>query len=252
MELRPKSDQQWKRVQEIFSAAAELPFAEQPAFLDTECAGDPELRAEVESLLRADRTSDGAVVAAIGAEAEVLIRDSLIVGARLGDYRVVRELGHGGMGTVYLAERDDQHYRKQVAIKVVKRGMDTADVLGRFRYERQILANLDHPYVARLIDGGSTPDGRPFFVMDYVQGQPIDDYCNNQNLDVAARFRLFLLVCEAVFEAHRNLIVHRDLKPGNILVTSEGIPKLLDFGVARLLEGGADSVSPATAVSAGR
>jgi len=245
------SAEQWNRVQEIFSAAVELPPSEQDGMVEAACAGDPAVRAEVESLLRADSSGDAPVVSAIGSEAEVLLKDSRILGERLGDYRILSEIGRGGMGTVYLAARDDQNYRKQVAIKVVKRGMDSAEVLGRFRHERQILANLDHPYVARLIDGGSTADGRPFFVMDYVQGLPIDAYCRNQNLDVPARLRLFLRVCEAVSEAHRNLIVHRDLKPGNILVTSEGIPKLLDFGVARLLEPGADSVSPATAVSAG-
>jgi tetratricopeptide (TPR) repeat protein len=252
MESQSITEEQWNRVQEIFSAAADLPRAEQAAMLEQASAGDRIIRAEVESLLRADSVGDADVFSAIGLEAKALLQDSQILGSRLGDYRVVREIGQGGMGAVYLAERDDQHYRKQVAIKVVKRGMDTAEVLGRFRSERQILANLDHPYIARLIDGGSTADGRPFFVMDYVQGQPIDAYCRGHNLDVPARLRLFLRVCEAVSEAHRNLIVHRDLKPGNILVTPDGVPKLLDFGVARLLDPGVDSSYPATAVSAGR
>jgi tetratricopeptide (TPR) repeat protein len=251
MESPALTEEQWNRVQEIFCGALELPPAEQAAMVGRTTAGDPVVRAEVESLLRADSVGDADVVSAIGLEAKVLLRDSQILGSRLGDYRVIREIGQGGMGAVYLAERDDQHYRKQVAIKVVKRGMDTAEVLGRFRSERQILANLDHPYIARLIDGGSTADGRPFFVMDFVQGQPIDAYCRNQNLDVRARLRLFLRVCEAVSEAHRNLIVHRDLKPGNILVTSDGVPKLLDFGVARLLDPAMDSSYPATAVFAG-
>jgi eukaryotic-like serine/threonine-protein kinase len=251
MEAQPITDEQWARIQTIFSAAAELPDREQAAMLDQAVSGDPLVRAEVESLLRADRAGDAALLSAIGLEADVLLRDSRLIGARLGQYRVVREIGQGGMGAVYLAERDDEHYHKQVAIKVVKRGMDTAEVLGRFRYERQILANLDHPYIARLIDGGSTADGRPFFVMDYVQGEPIDAFCNSHNLDIPSRLRLFLRVCEAVSEAHRNLIVHRDLKPGNILVTPDGVPKLLDFGVARLLDPGVDPLSPATAVSAG-
>ncbi len=246
----PIPNTQWNRIQEIFSAAADLPRAEQSALLDSRCGGEPLVREEVESLLRADASGDADVLSAIGGEADDLLRDAGILGSRLGDYRVIRELGQGGMGTVYLAERDDENYRKQVAIKVVRRGMDTDELLGRFRHERQILANLDHPYIARLIDGGSTTDGRPFLVMDYVQGQPIDAYCVHRNLDIPSRLRLFIRVCEAVAEAHRNLIVHRDLKPGNILVTAEGVPKLLDFGVARLLEAGTDPAWPATAGTA--
>src|SRR5262249_48153167 len=140
--------------------------------------------------------------------------------------------------SVFLAERDDDEFRKQVAIKVVRRGMDTEEVLGRFRHERQILAGLEHPYIARLIDGGTTPDGRPFFVMEHVEGLPIDAYCRERQLDLKSRLRLFVQVCEAVSYAHRALVVHRDLKPSNILVTSDGVPKLLDFGVAKLLGAG--------------
>ena len=139
------------------------------------------------------------------------------------------------MGAVYLAVRDDDEYRKQVAIKLVKPGMDTDEVLGRFRHERQILANLDHPYIARLLEGGTTSQGRPFFVMDYVEGLPLDVFCRERALSVRARCEVFLKICEAVSHAHRNLVVHRDLKPGNIFVTREGAPKLLDFGVAKLL-----------------
>src|SRR5262249_40010969 len=149
-----------------------------------------------------------------------------LAGIRLGAYRLIEELGRGGMGSVYLAERDDDQFRKQVAVKIVKRGMDTREVLSRFRHERQILASLEHPYIARLLDGGTTPDGRPFFVMEKVDGQPIDEYCRDHSLDVESRLRLFLRVCEAVSHAHRALVVHRDLKPGNILVTGEGVPKL--------------------------
>ncbi len=181
------------------------------------------------------------VASAIGAEAEFLLSASNPVSARLGAYRVIRELGRGGMGSVYLATRDDDQYQKQVAIKVIRHGMDTADVLDRFRHERQILANLDHPYIARLVDGGTAPDGRPFFVMDYVEGRPVDVYCRETGLDVKARCLLFLSICEAVAHAHRNLVVHRDLKPSNILITETGTPRLLDFGVAKLLNAGRES-----------
>jgi tetratricopeptide (TPR) repeat protein len=155
---------------------------------------------------------------------------------RMGAYRILRAIGRGGMGAVYLAIRDDDQYRQQVAIKIVKRGMDTADVLRRFRDERQILAGLEHPYIARLLDGGCTGDGRPFLVMELVEGQRINDYCRDRNLSAEARCRLFLRVCEAVSYAHRKLVVHRDLKPANILITAEGMPKLLDFGLAKIVD----------------
>ena len=225
----------WERVQELFLAAADLAESEQPAWLDDACMGDAGLREEVESLLRADRASAVSLSTAIETAAGALLEEPPIVGLRLGAYRVIREIGRGGIGAVYLAERDDDQFHKEVAIKIVKRGMDTAEILGRFRHERQILANLDHPYIARLIDGGTTPDGRPFFVMEYVEGQAIDAFFRDRSLSVEERLELFLRVCEAVSYAHRSLVVHRDLKPGNILVTADGIPKLLDFGVAKLL-----------------
>ena len=230
----------WDRIQEIFLQAADLPPAERAVFLDRTCNDDAEVRREVESLLRADATGEFAVQTAIKSEAASMLDESSLVGARLGPYRLLNEIGRGGMGSVYLAERDDEHYRKLVAVKVVKRGMDTAGVLARFRHERQILAGFEHPYIARLIDGGTTPDGRPFFVMEYIEGQPIVTYCQERNLDLESRLRLFLRACEAVSYAHRALVVHRDLKPNNILVDREGIPKLLDFGVAKLLDPGAD------------
>jgi tetratricopeptide (TPR) repeat protein len=180
-----------------------------------------------------------------------MLQEPSFAGARLGAYRVVREIGRGGMGSVYLAERDDDQFHKLVAIKVVKRGMDTEEVLGRFRHERQILAGLEHAYIARLIDGGTTPDGRPFFVMEKVEGQPVDVYCREHNLNLKSRLRLFVRICEAVSYAHSNLVVHRDLKPGNILVTAEGVPKLLDFGVAKLLDPDADSGLTSTVYGAG-
>jgi serine/threonine protein kinase/tetratricopeptide (TPR) repeat protein len=231
------SGHNWDQIQEIFFKTADLPDSERDAFLARACGGDAGLRSEVESLLRADAAGDSAIAAAIGSEVSALLDDQTsLVGTRMGPYRLLKEIGRGGMGAVYLGERDDELYRKLVAVKVVKRGMDSAEVLARFRHERQILAGLEHPYIARLIDGGTTPDGRPFFVMEYVQGQPIDAYCREQGLDPKSRLRLFLRVCEAITYAHRALVVHRDLKPSNILVSAEGIPKLLDFGVAKLLD----------------
>jgi hypothetical protein len=148
---------------------------------------------------------------------------------RLGPYRLIREIGHGGMGTVYLGVRDDDAFQKRVAIKVLKRGMDTESIVRRFRHERQILASLEHPFIAGLLDGGTTPDGRPYFAMEYVEGQPIVEYCDTHRLDTAARLELLRKVCAAVQYAHQNLIIHRDIKPANVLVTADGTPKLLDF-----------------------
>jgi tetratricopeptide (TPR) repeat protein len=162
-------------------------------------------------------------------------------GERLGAYRILRALGRGGMGSVYLALRDDDQYRQQVALKIVKPGLDTADVLCRFRRERQILAGLEHRYIARLLDGGCTPEGRPYLVMELVHGHPITEYCRDRKLGIEARCRLFLKVCEAVSFTHRKLVVHRDLKPANILVAADGSPKVLDFGLAEILAGDSHS-----------
>src|SRR5215469_9071308 len=248
----------WERAQKLFLEAADLSPREQARFLDATCGANDELRGEVESLLAADRKNGQGVVAAVESAAALLFDpDALtptgdsqdLAGQRLGPYRVVREIGRGGMGAVYLATRDDDQYRKQVAIKVVKRGMDSAEVLGRFRHERQILANLDHPFIARLLDAGTTSDGRPFLVMDYVEGVPVDVFCRQLALRVKDRLLLFLRISEAVSHAHRNLVVHRDLKPGNIFVTADGSPRLLDFGVAKLFspESARDAAAPTLA-----
>lgn len=156
-------------------------------------------------------------------------------GKRIGAYRLLREIGRGGLGTVYLAARADDAYQKEVAIKLLRRGLDTEDILRRFRNERQILADLDHPNIARLIDGGTSDDGLPYFVMEYVEGESILAYCDAHQLSTAERLNLFRKVCAAVTYAHQHLVIHRDLKPSNILVTAEGEPKLLDFGIAKLL-----------------
>jgi tetratricopeptide (TPR) repeat protein/tRNA A-37 threonylcarbamoyl transferase component Bud32 len=230
--------ERWRRVEAILAAAIELDGDARSAYLANECGDDAELRAEVESLLAFDDEGGGETLARVvrGAASE-FEADCLSVpqGVRLGAYRIIREIGRGGMGTVYLAERDDDQFRKRVAIKLVTHGMDTKALLGRFRREREILARLEHPYIARLLDGGSNADGRPYLVMEYVEGTAINAYCVERGLAVRDRILLFLKVLAAVECAHRNLVVHRDLKPGNILIDTEGSPKLLDFGIAKLL-----------------
>jgi eukaryotic-like serine/threonine-protein kinase len=230
---------QWQRVDELLDALMELQTAERAAFLDRECDGDNALRGEVESLLAAHDQASGYFDSQPAAIADDLIRDrqaEALVGHAIGPYRIVREIGRGGMGVVYLAERTDDQYRRQVAVKLLWPGMLNTEIVRRFRRERQILANLDHPNVAKLFDGGTTEEGWPYFVMEYVAGQPITEYCNARRLSVAERLRLFQQVCAAVQYAHQTLIIHRDLKPGNILVTEDGTAKLLDFGIAKLLD----------------
>ena len=228
-------DDSWRRVEELFLAALDVPEEQRAAFLDRECGSDAELRKETESLLKADTDSGKRISMVVEDSAyHLLDRDSMF-GKMLGPYQVMEEIGRGGMGTVYAAARADREYQKRVAVKVVKRGVDTDAVLERFRHERQILAGLDHPYITRLIDGGTSSDGRPYFVMELVEGRPITTFCREKGLGVRERCELFRKVCEAVAYAHRNLVIHRDLKPINILVTAEGTPKLLDFGIARLL-----------------
>ena len=226
----------WERVQSLFLRAMEMSPADRVALLDSACAGQPELRCEVESLIAHDGGGVHDIDEVLVETAKSLFASEDVTGARLGAWRVLQEIGRGGMGTVYLASRDDDQFQKRAALKVVKRGMDTRELLNRFRRERQILAHLEHPYIARLIDAGNTPQGQPFLVMEYVQGKPIDVYCRELGIDIEGRCRIFLKVCEAVSYAHRNLVIHRDLKPGNILVTADGSPKLLDFGVAKLLD----------------
>ncbi|MEE8523462.1 MAG: serine/threonine-protein kinase [Thermoanaerobaculia bacterium] len=231
----------WERVEALFHAALERPADERHAFLDRKCGGDGALAARVRALLAAD---DGAEALVDEHMAQALGRELSPDGddedalpfERIGPYRLLHEIGRGGLNTVYLAQRDDEHFEKQVALKLVRRGLDTDDVLLRFRYERQILARLEHPNIARLLDGGSTEDGRPFFVMEQVVGLPIDSYCARRGLDLRRRIELFRAVCGAVSYAHQNLVVHRDLKPSNILVDGDGRPKLLDFGIAKLLD----------------
>ena len=236
--MKAKGGARWERVKELFEAAVELDPPERASLLDKECAGDAALRHEIDSLLASDNVADSFIERPASEIPRDLFPESAeqpLAGRQFGAYRIIRELGRGGLGAVYLAARADEEYRKEVAIKFVRRGLDTDDILRRFRSERQILAQLDHPNIARLLDGGTTNDGLPYFVMDYVPGEPIDAYCDAHALSWNDRLKLFRKVCAAVTYAHQNLVIHRDLKPSNILVTNDGEPKLLDFGIAKLL-----------------
>jgi serine/threonine-protein kinase len=229
----------WQQIELLVQAALEVPLVERAAWLSAHCDGDELLREEVTSLLEVADDSGNFLRQPVAAQAaRVLLENDADLsreGQTIGNYKVVRELGRGGMGVVYLAAREDEEFRQHVAIKLVKRGLDTEDVLRRFRNERQILASLNHPNIASLHDGGTSHDGLPYFVMEYVQGLPLLHYCVEKNLSIHDRLQLFQKICGAVQYAHQNLIIHRDLKPSNILVTHEGEVKLLDFGVAKLL-----------------
>jgi eukaryotic-like serine/threonine-protein kinase len=227
-----------KQALEIVDKALEISQEERSTYLDSVCQ-DSSLRQYVESLLGSYRQADDFLrEPALITHASVLEKGSLDpwLGCRLGPYQLIEEIGQGGMGTVYRAVRADDQYQKQVAIKLIRTGFDTRSALARFRSERQILATLEHPNIARLLDGGAADDGSPYFVMELVEGIPIHEYCDVHKLSVTERLRLFRTVCSAVQYAHQNLVIHRDLKPVNILVTSEGVPKLLDFGIAKILD----------------
>ena len=235
----------WFEIDALFEEVLGQPPAERLDVLRAACGEDAELYDEVAALLSSVPDAERALGESATAFAAPLLADAsadasdFAPGAVLGAYRVVREIGRGGMGRVYLAERDDGVFEKQVALKLVKRGMDTDEVLARFQRERQILAGLDHPGIARLLDGGSAPDGRPFLVMEWVDGIPLSAWADENALDTRARLHLFPQVASAVAYAHRRLVIHRDLKPSNVLVATggDGAPqvKLLDFGIARLL-----------------
>jgi serine/threonine protein kinase len=229
----------WRKVNEVFYSALERETGGRPAFIAEACAGDEALRAEVESLVVShQRASNFIQEPAFAAGARLLADNSeeSVAGRQIGTYKVIEEIGRGGMGAVYLAARADDEYRQQVAIKLIKRGIDTDFILRRFRNERQILASLEHPNIARLLDGGSTEDGLPYLVMEYIKGQSITEYAAARGLSIRERLKLFREVCAAVQFAHQNLVIHRDIKPGNVLVTGDGVPKLLDFGIAKILD----------------
>jgi serine/threonine protein kinase/tetratricopeptide (TPR) repeat protein len=229
----------WPRLQELFARALTCAPDKRIEFVTQETTGEPELRAELLALLESvGDTNTGPLSRAVGmAYADVLEeQDRGAVGQVVGNYRLVSILGRGGAGTVYLGERADHQYSAKVAVKIVDPATLNGSLGARFRAERQILASLNHPNIARLLDAGETESGAPYLIMEYVGGEPLDKYCDNKQLSVEARLRLFEQICAAVQYAHQNLIVHRDLKPANIMVTPDGTPKLLDFGIAKLLD----------------
>jgi len=232
--------ERYSQVKSLFQLVLEQPAEQRPAFLERACGADRDLYAQVRELLKADYTSQDflekpAITPISKVLDEVAAESEERMPATIGPYALQRAIGSGGMGAVYLGHRADRSFNKQVAIKIIRKGMETDRILQRFRRERQIVASLDHPNIARLLDGGATADGRPYFVMEYVDGMPIDVWCDQRRLPVEARLKLFLQVCDAIHYAHQNLIIHRDIKPGNILVRADGSVKLLDFGIAKLM-----------------
>jgi serine/threonine protein kinase len=227
----------WKQIQSLFEQLVDAGTGDRAARLASACGDDMELRSSVESLLASDQTREDPLLHAIGEAAELLLVDheDRLIGTRIGPYRVASILGHGGMSTVYRGERDDAQYQQTVAIKVLQHAKPHPRLRSRLHSERHILATLDHPSIARLIDSGELEDGTPYLVMEHVAGESIDVFCDSRTLFVRERLELFVQVCVAVQYAHRNLVVHRDIKSSNIFVTDEGVPKLLDFGIAKLL-----------------
>ncbi len=239
--MKDLNPERWQQIESILDQALDRPPDQRMSFLNEVCSDDPQLLEQVKTALEASGAVNTFLEAPTGKHLEALL-DELplpetadLERQRVGRYRVIRPIGRGGMAQVYLARRDDEAFKQHVALKIIRRGMDTEDILRRFRTERQILAALHHPHIARLLDGGMTDDERPFFVMEYIDGVPLTKYCDDHRLSVDDRLRLFQHVCSAVHYAHKNLIVHRDLKPSNILVTNEGEVKLLDFGIAKFL-----------------
>jgi len=230
--------ERWAQIRQIFEGAIERAPKDRAAYLRVVCAGDDEMRREVESLL-ASHDDASEFLAKPAADLGHTLHYSgdesgeYPTGFRAGPYQLEKRIGRGGMGSVWLASSSGNGAK--VAIKLVKRGMDTSEILRRFRMERQVLASLDHPNIARLIDGGSTPEGMPYLAMEYVEGTPIDQFCESRASAITERLKLFIEVCAAVQFAHQNLVVHRDIKTANILVTQTGVVKLLDFGIAKLL-----------------
>jgi serine/threonine protein kinase/Tol biopolymer transport system component len=252
MEDSAMDAERWQNVERLYHATLELEESQRAAFLVRACGADEALRCEVESLLSygnrnagfIERSALEIVAPALAGDAQDSADDesrtvARMIGKRISQYRMVEQVGSGGMGEVYRAVRADDQFQKQVAIKLVRAGEESGLVIGRFKNERQILASLDHPNIARLLDGGATDEGVPYFVMELVEGQPIDKYCDCHRLGIPARLQLFLQVCSAVQYSHQHQIIHRDIKPANILVAEEGVPKLLDFGIAKVLDSSA-------------
>lgn len=244
----PATPSRWERVAELFDAALNVDPHLRSAFITEQAAGDVEVEREVHSLVTALESAGGRferpAIASFDDDGSFSdVTGASRVGQRIGAYEIIRDVAHGGMGAIYEAVRADDQYRKRVALKTIWRGGESDLIVRRFRQERQILAGLVHPNIAALLDGGMSDAGEPYFVMEFVDGQPIDQFCANSRLGVKARVALFRQVCAAVQYAHRNLVVHRDLKPNNVFVTADGVVKLLDFGIAKLLptEGAGDS-----------
>lgn len=240
-----------QKVEELFEAALDCATGERLAFLNAECENHPAIFDEVKSLLaardaaRAESFMQAPAFELQARRAAVELEKEALLGQNIGHYRIIERIGSGGMGTVYKAVRNDDEYETKVAIKLIKRGMDTDYILSRFRRERQILANLNHPNIAHLLEGGTTGDGLPYFVMEYIEGQTLNAYCDEKGFSIAERLKLFRTICSAVQHAHQNLVIHRDLKPSNILVTQDGTPKLLDFGIAKILHQDSDTATEA-------
>jgi eukaryotic-like serine/threonine-protein kinase len=237
--------ERWQEIKGVLHQALELKPGDRAAFLDRSCLRDSSLRQEVEVLLTAEENVGAEFLNgqrsfprtnAAGLDENPAEPADTWIGRRVGTYEIVEQIGEGGMGEVYRAFRADDQYQKQVALKVMRAGQDLGFVISRFKNERQILASLDHPNIACLHDGGTTEEGTPYFVMEFIDGRPIDEYCDHQRLVTTERLKLFLQVCSAVQYAHQRLIIHRDIKPSNVLVTAEGVPKLLDFGIAKILD----------------
>ncbi len=230
----------WENIKKIFNIAIDLTADERLKYLERECGEDEEMLSEINSLLTFYNKSGNFLETSsviILEEEDTQARD-VMNGETVGKYRIEDKLGEGGMAVVYSASRIDKQFKRKVAVKFIKRGMDTEEIIRRFKFEQQALADLSHPYIARIIDGGTTENGLPYFVMEPVYGVPVNKYCESNKLSTLERINLFLKICEAVKFAHQNLIVHRDLKPQNIFVTQDGNPKLLDFGIAKLLDTG--------------
>src|SRR5579884_1757390 len=235
----------WRHARELLATLIELPEEERGRFLDSSCGDDLVLRRQLEELLQAHEATSAVDLDrpdfVDGFEVGPFRVAHALIGRRIGAYRIEAEIAHGGMGTVYRAVRADDTYQKRVAIKLVDRAMLSRRSTELFRHERQILANLEHPNIARLLDGGTHEDGSPYLVMEFVEGETITRYCDTHRLSIEQRLALFQKICSAVHFAHQNLVIHRDIKPANILVMREGEPKLLDFGIAKMIGSDAET-----------